>query len=249
MRARIDRLVCFGAVGLGLLAPSAEAQLSSAEMFVNVHAGVSAVDMDVPQSNDSFQDGPRTLDILLDSGSIPWDVQAAAGGGAATSDGLLRYLATTTSQIYSHGDFSMLSSAEFPAAALAGFDAVMSISFQVATQTTFTITGFVSTGRALDDPEVVNCQYNGVVLAGDTRATPLAAGTYVFQEEHTLYPLETGVLGCSAASSGGMSDSNALTWDVAVNDLPEPGTAAGTLAAVAALGALARSRAWTRTAC
>ncbi|MEB2346166.1 MAG: hypothetical protein OZ948_15680 [Deltaproteobacteria bacterium] len=118
----------------------------------------------------------------------------------------------------------------------------MSIDFQVAVPTTFWITGFVSTTRALSAAELVACQYNGVVLAGDTRATPLDAGTYTFQVERTLDPAESGSLDCSAASSGAMADLNTLTWEVSVTDLPEPDTLLGSLAAAGTLAGLRHRR-------
>lgn len=239
MRTRIALLV--GVIGLAFGSGRAAAQLSSAELFVNIDAGVSATDEGIPTSFDNFSDGPRNADIFLNSGNIPWNLFAHAGGGTAETNGLLTYLATNTSQIYSRGDFDFEALASTPAAALAGFDAVMGINFQVATQRTFTISGFVSTLHDLDGPEVVNCQYNGVILAGDDRFATLPAGTYFFDVERTLYPLETGALGCSAASSGATADSNTLVWDVTVTGLPEPGPALGTFAAMATLEALRRS--------
>ena len=97
-------------------------------------------------------------------------------------------------------------------------------------------------GRALDGPEVVACQYNGVVLAGDSRAEPLAPGVYPIDAERTLYPGEVGSLECAAASSGGQSDSNTLEWQVAVEGLPEAESGTGMLAAGGTLAAIKRRR-------
>jgi hypothetical protein len=249
MRMRIVRLfvgVVLSGLGVGLGAPRTEAQLVSADLYRDIHAGISASNApEFPLQQDAFDIAPISSSIFPSSGTIPWNLYLNVGGAEASTDGNIVYLAAS-SQIYTTGNFTMFAGADLPQTAVSDFDAVISISFQVATQTTFTLSGSVSTERALRDEEVVACQYNGVVLAGDSRATPLAPGTYTFDVEHTLYPEETGVLQCAAASSGGMSDANTLTWDVAVNGLPEPGTAAGTLAAVAALAAVARSRAPTQ---
>lgn len=236
------RWIVSGVMAASVAAPRAGAQLSSAELFVDIDAGVSATDMNIPTDGDSFSDGPRTSDIFLGSGSIPWDVQAAAGAGSATSVGQIQYLATTTSQIYARGDFEFITSVGGDAAALGGFDAGVSIRFQVAIETPYTITGFVSTAQALDGPQVVSCQINGTILAGDTRATPLAAGTYLIDAQRTLFPGETAVLECSAAASGGQNDANTLAWEVTVNGLPEPGPALATLTGVGTIAALARRR-------
>ena len=247
------RWIVSGIAALGVAAPGAEAQLSSAELFVDIDAGVSATDMNIPTDTDTFSNGPITSDIFLGSGSIPWNLQAADGAGAATTVGQVQYLATTTSQIFARGDFEFLTSAGGDAAALGGFDAVVSIRFQVAVETPYTVTGFVSTAQALDAPQVVSCQINGTILAGDTRATPLAAGTYLIDAQRTLFPGETAVLECSAAASGGQNASNTLAWEVTVNGLPEPESALATLTSVGAIAALARrrrpSRAGSRAAC
>lgn len=240
MRTRIALLV--GIVGLAFGSGRATAQLSSAELFVNIDAGVSATDEGNPTESDSFSDGPRNANIFLNSGNIPWSLFVSAGGGTAESNGSLTYLATNTSQIYSRGDFDFEALASTPAAALASFDAVMGINFQVATQRTLTISGFVSTLFDLEGPEVVNCQYNGVILAGDDRFSTLPGGTYFFDVERTLFPGETGALGCSAASSGADAESNTLVWDVTVTGLPEPGPALGSLVAVVSLALRRRCR-------
>lgn len=244
-------------LGLGVsTASSARAQLTSADLYLNVHAGVSATGVDSPLDTDSFDDGPRSGDIFLQSATIPWDLFVASGGAEAGSTGQLTYVATDTSQIYTRGDFSFDTYAQSPAAALGGFDAVLRIDFQVAVQTTFKLNGFVSALHDLDEPEVVYCQYNGVVLAGDTRATPLPAGNYLFVDvEKTLYPFETGSLECGAEASGGQIASNTLVWEATVSELPEPGVAFSALAAFGSLATLGRlrgaasSRARARRAC
>jgi hypothetical protein len=118
------------------------------------------------------------------------------------------------------------------------------IRFQVAVQISYTISGFVSTAQALDAAEVAGCQINGTILAGDTRATPLAAGTYRIQAERTLFPAETAVLECSAAASGGQNDSDALAWELTVNGLPEPESALATRTSVGTIAARASLRRW-----
>jgi hypothetical protein len=229
-------------VALAFAAPRADAQLTSASLSADLNGGVSASQEGFPLDSKSFLPPLISEDIFLESDTIPWDLFAVSGGGEATSTGEFTYLATNTSQIFTRGEFFMEALAAAPAASSASFDASMSIHFQVAVQTTFTITGFVSTTRALDEPEVVGCQYNGVVLAGDTRATPLDAGTYTFQVERTLFPFESGSLDCAAASSGAIADSNRLIWEVVVSGLPEPGALLASLTAVGALTGLRRWR-------
>jgi hypothetical protein len=241
-----EGIAAIAAFGLAIAALPAHAQLTSAELSLNIDAGVSADDVEFPFETQSFSDGPRNEDIFLESATIPWDIFVASGGAQSGSTGQLTYLATNTSQIFTRGEFDFSALAAPPASAIAGFDAVLSIDFQVAVTTTFTITGHVSTVRALDAPEVISCQYNGVVLAGDSRATPLTAGTYVIDAERTLYPDETGSLECAAASSGALTDGNTLVWEVAVNGLPEPGSALASIAACISLASLARRRSGSR---
>ena len=102
-----------------------------------------------------------------------------------------------------------------------GLSGYARMDFRVAAPTAYTLTGYVSTAVALDEPEVASCQINGVVLAGDTRATPLPAGTYPILDERFLYPEETASLECSAKSSGALGESNEVAFEVAVNGLPE----------------------------
>lgn len=242
MHSRIRFVLAFGAVALVSAVPDATAQLSSAALFADLNGGVMASEEGFPLDSKSFLPPLISEDIFLESDTITWDLFAVSGGGEATSTGEFTYLATNTSQIFTRGEFFMEALAASPASSIASFDAAMSIDFQVAVQTTFTITGFVSATRALDAPETVNCQYNGVVLAGDTRATLLDAGTYLFQVERTLFPFESGSLDCSAASSGALADSNRLIWEVVVSGLPEPGAMLASLGAVGMLAALARRR-------
>lgn len=242
MKLRDRLLVSFGAMALVCAAPRAGAQLTSASLFADLNGGVMASAEGFPLDSKSYLPPLISEDIFLESDTITWDLFAVSGGAEATSTGEFTYLATNTSQIFTRGEFFMEALAAPPLAGIASFDAAMSIDFAVAVQTTFTITGFVSTTRALDGPEVVSCQYNGVVLAGDTRATLLDAGTYMFQVERTLFPFESGSLDCSAASSGAAADSNRLIWEVVVSGLPEPGALLASLAGVGALAAIRQRR-------
>jgi hypothetical protein len=235
-----NRMRLFSACVLGLAclaARPAVAQLASAEMFVDIDAGVSASGPSNPFQSETFSNGPRSFDLLGVDDSIGWNLNVTSGGSAETV-GTIDYRAITTYEIVSTGDFSFATLAAPPVSALGGFDATIRIDFQVASVVTFLLSGQVSAARSLDAPDVVACQYNGVVLAGDTRATPLDAGTYAFSVERTLFPNETGSLQCAAASSGGLTDSNELAWRVTVEGLdpaPEPDAA---LASLAALGVL-----------
>lgn len=221
--------------------PRAHAQLSAAEMFVNIQAGVMAVGDEEPLHSDSFAEGPRNEDIFLKSGTIPFDLFVASGG-QAQSEGQLVYLATNTSEILTTGDYSIHAFATSPDSAIASFDAIFAVDFEVAVQATFTIDGYVSTTRDLSSSEIAACQYNGVILAGDTRATPLPAGTYPFHVERTLYPGEVGSLQCAAAASGATADSATVTWHAAVEGLPEPGATLASLAGLGSVAVLTRRR-------
>lgn len=248
---RVAGLVAVTALLVGGARP-AGAQLASAELFVNVTAGASATDMNLPTDTESFSDGPRTTDIFLGSGTIPFDLQAISGGGRADADGQINYLATTSSQISASGNFVFMASAAAPAAALAGFDAVFKITFTVAATTPYTLTGHVSTGRALSAPEVVACQVNGTVLAGDSRATPLAPGTYPFLAERVASAGEPIFIECDAASSGGTSDVNTVTWEFTANFGPITPTTSTTLVPLTrrqCRKACRQAKAACRTAC
>ncbi|HEV7735351.1 MAG TPA: hypothetical protein VGR62_24475 [Candidatus Binatia bacterium] len=210
------RLSVVLAILLATAVPRAEAQLATAELFVDIDAGAQATDEGPISDAETFTDGPRTTDVFLGSGSIPWDLQAIAGGGKGDADGQVNYLAAA-SQIILGGTFTIQSAAAAPAAALAGFDAVAKITFEVSAETPYTITGSVSTGRALSEAEVVACQINGTVLAGDSRATTLAPGVYPILREGVAFPGESLAVECSAASSGGTADANTVTFDLQLN--------------------------------
>jgi hypothetical protein len=220
-----------------LSVPRASAQLVRAEAFLDVDAGVSASGPENPLESETFSNGPRSFDLLGVDDSIGWNLNVTAGGQAETV-GTIDYRAITTYEIVTTGDFSFATLASPPVSALGGFDATLRIDFEVASVVTFLLSGEVSTRRDLDAPEVVACTYNGVVLAGDTRATPLGAGTYAFSVERTLFPGEVGSLQCAAASSGGLTDLNELTWRATVEGLdpvPEPGALLASFGALAAL--------------
>lgn len=231
-----------------LAAPRAGAQIASAELYFAGFGGVSASDQGLPLVTEQFNVPPYTEDIFLTSDSFPWDLSVTRGGGSASSRGTITWR-TNLAEIELRGiEMRSRSTASLPATALHGFDAVVSVSFQVETETVLRVAGRVSSSRALDAPEVVSCQWGGTILAGDTRATPLAPGTYPFDEERSALPGETYTVMCAAATSGGMNDDSTLAFDLTVSDpLPEPDGALSGLAALGALGLLrpgagARSR-------
>jgi hypothetical protein len=217
-----------GVVVALLIASRAGAQLASAELFVNIHANSSAVDeqghSDTPTP---FADGPRTANVLGGSGNIPWSLQSVVTGAEAESNGHVNYLATSQ-QIVIGGMFRIELASTAPATAGAGFDAIAKISFTVSEETPYSIGGGVSATRALRDDEVVACQINGTVLAGDTRATPLAAGAYGIAYQSVAFPGETIDLECSAAASGGTADANSVAFDVTLNLGGTPATTTST---------------------
>lgn len=208
---------------LAVTVTRAEAQLASAELFVDINAGTNATN-DVPVSDpQSYGVGPQSSNAFLGSGSFPWLLQSVVTGANAKSEGQLDWLATST-QVRLAGNFHNLIAATAPAAALGGFDAVAKITFTVTEQTPFSIAGSVTTGRELSGPEVVACQINGTVLAGDTRATPLAAGSYAIVYDGVIYPGESFALECAAKSDGGSADTNTVTFDATLTFGEGPAT-------------------------
>lgn len=245
MQTRTLRLLPLLLISHELLhATPAGADLTSAELYVVVDGYARAGDAEHPYQEATFNDGPRSEDVFLDSGAIPWDLDLTVGGAEAESKGRIEYLAAA-SHILMTGEFQMRTAVFPEASAIADFDAVAKIDFHVDTITTLRIRGHVSASVALDEPEVVSCQWGGTILAGDTRATALDAGVYYFDVERTLYPYpaEIGSIQCAAAAGGGTLDSNTLEYEILVEGLPEAESSVGMLAAVAALTTLRRRRA------
>jgi hypothetical protein len=205
----------FAAASLALLAlavPRAHAQLATAELYVNIHAATHATDDTPTTDNQTYDHGPTTTDAFLGSGSFPWLLQSVVSDAMAKSQGQVDWLAAAT-QLRLAGNFHNEIESAAPSAASGGFDAIAKLTFTVTQQTPFSIAGGVSTGRALSASEVVACQINGTVLAGDTRATPLAAGDYPIVHQGTIYPGETFSLECAARSDGGTSDASTVGFD------------------------------------
>jgi hypothetical protein len=202
-------------VVLACAVPRAHAQLATAELFANIHAGTNATD-DTPTSDpQAYDHGPTTTDAFLGSGSFPWLLQSVVTGASAKSTGQVDWLAAAT-QVRLAGTFQNDIESTAPSAAAGGFDAIAKITFTVTEQTPYTISGGVHTNRALDEAEVVACQINGRVLAGDSRATPLAAGSYGIAYESVAYPGESLALECAAKSNGGTADANTVTFEATV---------------------------------
>jgi hypothetical protein len=197
---------------LAVTVSRADAQLATAELFVNIDAGTNATDAEGNDDPQAYGQGPQTTNVFLGSGSFPWLLQSVVTGANAKSQGQVDYLAAAT-QVRLAGNFHNEMASAAPAAAAGGFDAVVKITFTVAEQTPFAIAGGVSTGRALSGPEVVTCQLNGTVLAGDTRATPLDAGDYPIVYDSVAFPGETFALECAARSDGGGADASTVGFD------------------------------------
>lgn len=241
MRARCTRLfLAFATVAAAFAAERAGAEISAATLYRIESSGAGASAPDFPYQSETSSLGPITTDVYGQSGSDPLDVSVVRGSAYASATGSVSYRTNLVEVRLDSSPLEMRTQAEPPESALASLDAVLQISFQVDVPTTFAIVGHVSSLRDLAVPEVVACQWNGVVLAGDTRATPLAAGTYPFTEERTVYPLETAVVECAAATSGGMTDRSALSFELVARDVsaPEPDAGLATLAALGTLGAL-----------
>lgn len=207
-------------LGVLLLLPAmtvsrAHAQLATAELYVDIHAATHANDDTPTTDNQTYDRGPETTNGFLGSGTFPWLLQSVVTGASAKSQGQVDWL-TAATQVRLAGSFHNEIESAAPSAASGGFDAVAKITFTVAEQTPFTIAGGVMTGRALDDAEVVACQINGTVLAGDSRATPLAAGSYGITYQSVAYPGESFALECAANSSGGTGDASTVTFEATV---------------------------------
>lgn len=197
------------------------AQVASAELFINATAGTNASDENVPSDPQSFHDGPRTTDITLLSDGIPILLQSHAGGADGKVQGQINYLAAAT-QITTSGTFHVqVGALGEAAAALANVDATLEITFQTAVDTPYHISGHVKSAIDLSNSEVVTCQVNGTVLAGDTRATPLMAGVYPFTRDGTAAANEPISVECAAAWGAGATStvgfSNDLEWELTVN--------------------------------
>ncbi len=205
----------FAVASLVLLAvavPRAHAQLATAELYANIHAGTHATDDTPTTDNQTYDHGPATTNGFLGSGSFPWLLQSVVSDAMAKSQGQVDWLAAAT-QLRLAGNFHNEIESAAPSAASGGFDAVIKLTFTVTEQTPFSIAGGVSTGRALSDSEVVACQINGTVLAGDSRATPLPAGDYAIDYQGVIYPGETFALECAARSDGGTNDASTVGFD------------------------------------
>jgi hypothetical protein len=209
------RLVAPAVLLLALAVPRAYAQLASAELFVDIHAATHATDDTPKTDNQTYDHGPTTTDGLLGSGSFPWMLQSVVTDASAKSTGQVDWLAAATQLRLAANVHNEIESAA-PSAASGGFDAVIKLTFTVSEQTPFTIAGGVSTGRALSDSEVVACQINGTVLAGDSRATPLPAGDYPIDHQGVISPGESFSLECAARSDGGTADASTVGFDATV---------------------------------
>lgn len=200
---------------LAMTVPRAHAQLATAELFVDIDAGTNATDGEGNDDPQAYTQGPRSEDAFLGSGSFPWLLQSVVTGASAKSTGQVDYLSAAT-QVRLAGNFHNEIESAAPSAASGGFDAVVKVTFTVSEETPYTIAGGVSTGRALDEAEVVACQINGRVLAGDSRATPLPAGSYGITYESVAYPGESFALECAAKSNGGTGDASTVSFEATV---------------------------------
>ena len=203
---KIDAVPAIGMLLVSLLAfgaDSAEAQLVDATLFKNITAGAAAFDENPPGVNKNYDDGPSSDPIPFGAQVIPINLVATFGGAESSIHGQIAYQ-VLSSELTAKGFVRHYSKATGEhASASAGFDAVVSFQFDASEQSEYRIFGWVKSDRDLSEPELVACQRNGVVLAGDTRATTYALGLQKFEEVRTIYPNDPVTIECGAVASGG----------------------------------------------
>lgn len=210
-RFPLRRLSFTAALLLTLCAAEARAQVTSVEVYRDVDAGAAASDQNVGGANDPFQFGPNTTVVLSGGGNTTFDVNMDKGGGHSEAHGLIQYL-VSQSEITASGKFTEFTSVIDQASASAGIDATISLKFSVAEKASYRIWGWIQTPKALTDPELLACLRNGVVLAGDSRATPLASGVYMFDQDREIFPEDPVTIECGAACSAAQGQSDDISW-------------------------------------
>lgn len=192
-------LVAVVALGAG----PAGAQLVDATLFKNITAGAGAFDDNGPGDNESYANGPSNDPIPFGAQVIAINLVATDGGAQSSVHGQISYQ-VLSSELTAKGFVRHYSKATGElASALAGFDAVMSFRFDASEQSEYRIFGWVKSDRDLSEPELIACQRNGIVLAGDTRATLYPLGLQQFEDVRTIFPNEPVTIECGAVASGG----------------------------------------------
>jgi hypothetical protein len=206
-----SRLVFLLAAVLLLGAGEACAQVTSVEVYRHVDAGAAASDAGVGAANDPFEFGPNTTVVLSGGGNTTFDVNMDKGGGHSEAHGLIQYL-VSQSEITASGKFTEFTSVIDSASASAGIDATISLKFSVAEKASYRLWGWIQTPKALSNPELLACLRGGVVLAGDSRATPLESGVYMFDEDREIFPEDPVTIECGAACSAAQGESDNISW-------------------------------------
>ena len=130
------------------LAPRADAQLTDIQVFQRVQAGVSAVDMNSPQSSDGISLPPTTTPALSSGGQIIYMYEVTSGNADATTSGTIDYL-NSSSNLSVTATFQSEALGNSPAAAMANVDAGFGFVFGATAITSFHVSGLIQTSRPL----------------------------------------------------------------------------------------------------
>jgi hypothetical protein len=216
---KTDAVLTIGIALTALLActvDSAHAQIVDTTLHKEISAGAGTFDLNETGPNETLSEGPATDPLPLGTDTLPIHVASHIASASAQVDGDIEYQLFDSELLASARVFHSSRVTNDTASAASGFDAVVQFEFDVSTQSEYRIVGWVSSSRPLLGPELISCQRNGVILAGDTRATPYPGGLQTFDETRTAFPNDPVTILCGAVASGGQTASGTVAWQFAV---------------------------------